>query len=245
MIEKDTDNISFFHTKCTEALWKRYGEGIIPIIPDIKIKSPGEGELLKDRDPIQYAKALEKAGAPVISVVTENEHYGGSLEILHEIAQAVSVPVLRKDFITQKWQLEESVRYGASSVLLIASILEQEQLQRLVSEALELGLEPLVEIHNEAEQDTVKKLNLTFIGINNRNILEWETDNGTVRTSERLAKLVNSKVFILSESSITSAEEVRRAVTSGCTGVLAGTAILKANDPVEMYRRLSIPRNIN
>jgi len=252
MIKKDHSGMKTLQTKCSDALWNKYREDIVPVIPDIKLKSPGEGKLLFQRNPIEYAKVLEAAGAPVISVVTEAEHYGGSVELLFQIAQAVSVPILRKDFITTKKQLKESLLMGASGVLLISAIMKEELLQELVSEAIKLGLEPLVETHNEEELKKAKKMGLTFLGINNKNILEWEVDEGNVKTTEKLAALITNTsgslaelagmhCFILSESSISSQEDILRAIACGCHGVLVGTAILKATNPVEMFKKLSIP----
>ncbi|HHW37528.1 MAG TPA: indole-3-glycerol-phosphate synthase [Bacillales bacterium] len=229
-------------TKCTAPLWEKFNSGMIPVIPDIKCKSPGEGDLLVRRNPVEYAKDLAEAGAPVISVVTESEHYGGSLTLLQQIAEAVPVPILRKDFIKTSEQLEESAQYGASGVLLISSILEKDQLRKLIEEALSLGLEPLVETHNEEEIDAVKDLQLSFLGINNRNILEWEMDNGTVNTTEKLAQSVSQNALVLSESSIMSREDVVRAGAAGAHAVLVGTALLKAKDPVAMYHELRVPR---
>ena len=241
MKQVKTGNLLTSCTKCTTALWNQHRSGKVPVIPDIKSKSPGEGDLLMGRDPVAIARSLAKAGAPVISVVTESEHFGGSPELLSQIAQAASIPILRKDFITTREQLLESVDIGASGVLLIASILEKEQLFKLTEEALVLGLEPLVEIHNEAEIITVNELKLTFLGINNRNIVEWEMDDGNVNTTEKLAGLVRPGVLVLSESSIASPMDVLRAIEAGAHGVLVGTAILRAQDPVEMYYRLSDP----
>jgi len=191
------------------------------------------------RDPAELAKSLEAAGAAVISVVTEAVHYGGSAELLHSIAKAVSVPVLRKDFITTREQLLESVDIGAGGVLLIASMLEKKQLFTLIEESLELGLEPLVETHYEEEIRAVNELKLTFVGINNRNIVQLETDDGNVNTTAKLVGLVRPGPFILSESAIASAQDVLQAIAAGAHGVLVGTAILKAQDPVEMYLQLS------
>ncbi len=233
---------------CTHALWKRYEQGCLPVIPDIKLRSPGEGELLQGKDPSAYARALEAAGAPVISVVTEEEHYGGSMKLLEEILRAVSIPVLRKDFIRSVDQLEESARLGVSAVLLIASLLGEEQLCLLYGEAVRLGMEALVEIHNEEELRLAAQLPLTFLGINNRNILVWETDSGNVGRTEDLARLTGEslasrKVFLLSESSLMSPEEVGRAARAGVHGVLVGTALLKAEDPVARYREFCLDKN--
>lgn len=232
-------NIPALCTKCSAALWKQHVLGKIPVIPDIKCKSPGEGDLLLGRDPAAIAKSLAAAGAPAISVVTEGEHFGGSPELLRQIARAVSIPILRKDFITTREQLLESVEIGASAVLLISAILEKGQLPKLLEEALALGLEPLVETHNEVEIIAANGLPVTFLGINNRNIIEWEMDKGSVNTTEKLASLVRPGVFILSESSVTTTGDVQRARAAGAHGVLVGTAILRAPEPVEMYLKLS------
>lgn len=239
MKQDKTGYISTSCTKCTAALWDQHRSGMIPVIPDIKCKSPGEGDLLLGRDPVKIAKSLAAAGAPVISVVTEAEHYGGSPELLQQIAQAASIPILRKDFITNKEHLLESVDIGASGVLLIASMLEKEKLFRLIEEAWGLGLEPLVETHNEAEIMAISELELTFLGINNRNIVEWEKDNGNVNTTERLAGFIRQGVLVLSESSIACPGDVLRATAAGAHAVLVGTAILRASDPVDMYHMLS------
>ena len=239
MNREKTAAISTPCTKCTQSLRNQFKTGRIPVIPDIKCKSPGEGDLIAGRDPAVLAKSLEAAGAAVISVVTEAGHYGGSPELLYTIARAVSVPILRKDFITSREQLLESVGIGASGVLLIASMLEKKQLFTLIEASLELGLEPLVETHNEAEIISANEWNLTFLGINNRNIIQWETDDGNVQTTAKLAGLVCQGPFILSESAIASPEDVGHAIAAGAHGVLVGTAILKAQDPIEMYYQLS------
>ena len=135
--------------------------------------------------------------------------------------------------------MQESVELGASAVLLIASMLEKEQLFELIEAALMLGLEPLVETHSEAEIITVSELQLTIVGINNRNIVELEMDNGNVSTTEKLAGLVRPEVLVISESSIACSADVLRAIAAGAHAVLVGTTILRAKIPIEMYRNLS------
>lgn len=230
-------------TVYTSALWSQYDTGTVPVIPDIKCKSPAEGDLLRGRDPVALAKRLVAGGAKVLSVVTEPVHFGGSPQLLQEIANETNVPILRKDFIREKRHLKETAEMGASAVLLIASMLETDQLFRLVDEALSLGLEPLVETHSEEEIRAVLQIHLSFLGINNRNIVELELDDGTVATTEKLAAIAPSDAFILSESAIATPEDVERAIAAGVHGVLVGTAILQADDPVEMYQRLSVARS--
>ncbi|HEY8348934.1 MAG TPA: indole-3-glycerol-phosphate synthase [Clostridia bacterium] len=223
----------------TNILMKRSKENGIAVIPDIKCKSPAEGDLIPEAYAAVLGAELVKAGAPVISVVTESEHYGGSVKLLERVALSAKVPVLRKDFIKCRRQLEESAEAGASAVLLIASMLEKDTLARLAEDALALGLEPLTEIHSLEDMENIRHLGLRFVGINNRDILRLETDGGTVATTERLTGYLAENVFIVSESSIQSPEDVRRAASAGADAVLVGTAILKAPDPAEMYRMLS------
>jgi len=227
--------------KFSTALWQQIRSGIIPVIPDIKARSPQEGSLLRGRDPVKYAQSLANAGAPAISVVTEPKHFGGSPALLQRIAQSVAVPVLRKDFINRREQLQESVELGASAVLLIAAMLAKGQLFELFTEAVALGLEPLVETHNEAEIYAANKLQLTLMGINNRNIVELELDNGSVSTTSKLANLARPEVLLVSESSIASPADAQLAIAAGAHAVLVGTAILRAEDPIAMYRQLSEP----
>lgn len=241
MFEKDNE---YKVDTCSNRLWKRYKEGIIPVIPDIKLISPKEGNLMKGRNPVDYAWLLENAGAPVISVVTEQEHFGGSLNLLEKISDRVSVPVIRKDFIKSKQQIKDSKEAGANGVLLIVSIIDKRQLAELIEFAYSNGLEPLVETHNEEELNMLSGLDLSFIGINNRNILKLETDNGNVETTELLSKYKSSDAFLLSESSIMNRTDVERAMAAGANGVLVGTAILQAENPDKKYKQLAYQLSI-
>lgn len=191
------------------------------------------------RDPVQLAQALTAAGAPVLSVVTEPDHFGGSPGLMERIAAATSVPILRKDFIHHRRQLLESQHLGASAVLLISSMLEEKLLLDLIKEATALGLEPLVETHNRAEIAALQGMKLAMLGINNRDIVALETDDGCVSTTEELAGYIDPGVLVISESAINSRDDVQRAGAAGAHAVLVGTAILQAGDPAEMYRQLS------
>lgn len=225
--------------KFSQALWECYHNGKIAVIPDIKPKSPQCGDLLRGRNPVSLALSLAEAGAPVISVVTEPVHFGGSLRILSEVAQATGLPVLRKDFISKPEQLEESRVMGASAVLLIASMLPRQRLFELVRKSFQLGLEPLVETHCKEEILFLQGLEFTLMGINNRNILELEMDQGSVETTANLARLAAPGVLVISESSITSSSDVEKAAGAGAHAVLVGTAILKSPSPAVMYAELS------
>ncbi|MCR3921939.1 MAG: indole-3-glycerol-phosphate synthase [Firmicutes bacterium] len=238
MIEQKTSKIASSY-RFTEALRTHLRAGTIPVIPDIKCKSPKEGDLLGGRDPIQLAKSLARAGAPVISVVTETNHFGGCAKLLRQIAQATEIPVLRKDFITTRAHLRASVEMGASAILLIAAMLEKKQLLFLIEEAMALGLEPLVEVHQQEELQIIAGIALNLIGINNRKIMTGEMDNGNVSTTEQLAGFVPANALLVSESGIASSQDVERAKKAGAQAVLVGTAIIRNPDPVRMYQQLS------
>jgi indole-3-glycerol phosphate synthase len=234
--------MSSWEKRFSRALWNKYHRGHIPVIPDIKPRSPQAGDLLQGRDPAEIARALADAGAPVISVVTEPIHFGGSAMLLQKVVQATKLPVLRKDFINSPHQLQESLELGASAVLLIASMLEKARLLELIEEACRLGLEPLVETHRREEIDAVRELKLDMIGINNRDIVNLEMDGGNVDTTEELARLIQPGSLVISESSLSSPVEVEKAARAGAQAVLVGTAILQAPDPAQMYCRLTISR---
>ena len=222
-----------------ESLRRCAQSGRVPVIPDFKMLSPSDGPLFQGRDVIADARAMEKAGAPALSVVTEPKQFGGSLEFLEQITKAVRIPVLRKDFVQSTSDLEETVRCGAKAVLLICSCMTQATLKELYHRSLELGLEPLVEAHSAEELHLAESLGAKLVGINNRDILTLECDGGTVSTTARLASAKPIGSFLISESGIQSADDVRIALQSGADAVLVGTAIWKDEDPFAFYQALS------
>jgi len=211
------------------------------IIPDIKCFSPKEGDLLRGRSPVELAKQLVRAGAPLLTVVTEEKEFKGSLKLLSEIVAAVEgkVPVIRKDFINTREDLIATKNVGAKGVLLMYSCLDREKLSKLYYQATELGLIPLVEIHNEEELAFATELGARLIGINNRDILQLERDDGGVENTLRLIGLAPKGALIISESSFKKREDIEAAIEAGAAAVLVGTAILSAEDAVAEYKRLS------
>jgi len=210
----------------------------LPLIADIKPASPRDGDLVGARDAAELAQVLVEAGASALSVVTEPEHFGGSLETLRRVCDAAKVPVLQKDFFSSGEQMEESKRQGAAAVLLTLATTPDSLAPVLYRRARELGLEVVVEVHNRSELERALALSPTIIGINNRNILCFETDPGDVRVTEELAPLIPEGIVRISESSLQTEEEIRRAVEAGADAVLVGTAILKAADPAAFLSRL-------
>jgi indole-3-glycerol phosphate synthase len=211
---------------------------ILPLVADIKPASPRDGKLVGPRDVAELARMLVAAGACALSVVTEPKHFGGSLQTLRRVGEAVDVPVLRKDFFSSPEQVEESKKQGAAAVLLILATTPDPVVAVLYHRARELDLEVVVEIHTRRELERALALSPTIIGINNRDILSLETDSGDVRVTEELAPLVPDGILKISESSLRTGAEIGRAVDAGADAVLVGTAILQAGDPATFLSRM-------
>jgi indole-3-glycerol phosphate synthase len=212
--------------------------GTLPLVADIKPASPRDGELVGRRDAAELAQTLVEAGACALSVVTEPRRFGGNLQILRRVCDAVKVPVLRKDFFSSAEQIRESKEQGAAAVLLILATTPDPLASVLYRVARGLGLEAVVEIHTRKELERALALSPTIIGINNREILSLETDSGDVQVTEELAPLIPDGIVKISESSLQTAEDIQRAVEAGADAVLVGTAILKAGDPATFISRL-------
>jgi indole-3-glycerol phosphate synthase len=227
------------NTRFSDSLIARKKAGFVPIIPDIKCISPRDGDLLFGRDPLIIAKQLVEAGAPALSVVTEQKNFGGSIMLLKSIAEETSVPILRKDFIKNIDDLKITRDSGAHAILLICSILPFYLLTKLYEEALKLGLEPLIETRTREELAFASKLGAKLVGINNRNILELEKDDGTVSATELLAAHAPKGALLISESSFKTQSEVGVAINAGADAVLIGTAILQAENLYSFYNTIS------
>lgn len=173
-----------------------------------------------------------------ISVVTEPEHFGGSMDVLRAVVAAVDLPILAKDFITTPAQIDAFAEAGAAALLLIAAHLDPDALAALIEHARSRGIETLVEAHTAAEADTVGALPADLLGINNRDITVLEVDDTDVSRTAELAGHYPAGRPVVSESSIASAEDVRRAAAAGADAVLVGTAALRAPDTVAFLRGL-------
>ena len=229
----------------SRAILEARERGRVPIVVDIKPVSPRDGDLVGTRDPAALARALDEAGVCALSVVTEPEHFGGSLQILEEVASSTSLPVLRKDFLRTPQDVDASLDAGAAAVLLTLSTVPELEAPGLYRRIHSLGMEPLVEVHTFKELHFA--LGLTpapkIIGINNRDITRLEKDGGDVGITESLAPLVPEEVTILSESALMTPEDVARAFAAGAHGVLVGTAVLQAPDPAAAVLILAGERN--
>ena len=226
------------------ALKKQKAAGRIPVIPDIKCFSPKEGDLMHGRDPVLLAKTLADAGACVLSVVTEGSEFHGSLDLLKKISGTVPVPVLRKDFLETTEDLRETKEAGASAVLLMYSCLGKEKLTNLYRESLAMDLLPFVETHNAEELQWAAELDAPLVGINNRDILQLERDDGDVSHAAGLLQEAPEESFVIVESGLMNGYDVRKAVRHGADAALVGTAILQDPNPAAMFRAMSRPCNL-
>ncbi|MGD2122838.1 MAG: indole-3-glycerol phosphate synthase TrpC [Gemmatimonadota bacterium] len=200
----------------------------VALMAEVKRRSPGAGPIRPDLLPGELAEAYQGAGAAAISVLTDQEYFGGSLEDLAQARASVRIPVFRKDFILHPLQLVESRSFGADGVLLIARILSAVELGTLHAEAVALGLTPLVEVHGEDELRTALEAGADLIGVNNRNLQTFTT---SLDVTVDLLSSIPPHVAVISESGIRTPEEVRRLGREGVDGILVGETLLRAADP--------------
>lgn len=199
----------------------------ISFICECKKASPSKGLIEPDFKYLQIAKEYEKAGADCISVLTEPKWFLGRDAYLQEIASAVSIPCLRKDFTVDEYQIYQAKALGASAVLLICSILTESELVKYLEMSHQLGLSALVEAHDEAEVKTALRSGARIIGVNNRNLKDFSVDT---ENSRRLRELIPSDVLFVSESGVKSAEDVARLREIGADAVLIGETLMRAAD---------------
>lgn len=203
----------------------RKSEGV-PIIAEIKPKSPSAGVLGNNFDIGTLAKEYESGGAIGVSVLTEPNYFGGSMENLAKVKTSVALPVLRKDFIIDKYQVHESVAHDADLILLIVSCLG-DKLQDFLALTYELGLEALVECHSSQEIEKALEAGARIIGINNRDLETMKVD---LTRTEDLAPSVPDNVIIVSESGIRGPDDVKRVLGAGADAILVGTALMRSDD---------------
>lgn len=204
-------------------------------ICEVKKASPSKGLIAPDFPYLQIAKEYEAAGASAISVLTEPEYFLGSDQYLKEIAQAVSIPVLRKDFTVDAYQIYEAKTLGAAAVLLICALLSEEQLKEYLKIAHSLGLSALVEAHDEAEVETAVKSGARIIGVNNRDLKTFTVD---LNNSVRLRSLIPADRIYVSESGIRGAEDVGVLYRNGTNAVLIGETLMRSPDKGAMLKEL-------
>jgi indole-3-glycerol phosphate synthase len=199
----------------------------IRLIAEVKQASPSRGILTSNFSPTKLARTYAEGGAAAISVLTEANYFGGNIEHLAAIKEAVGLPLLRKDFIFDPYQVYESRAYGADALLLIATILSQGQLEELISLSHSVGLKCLVEVHNEGEVERAVLSDAELIGVNNRDLNTFAVD---INTTRRLRPLVPKEKITVSESGIKSKRDVEKLGKWGVDAVLVGEALVTASD---------------
>jgi len=216
-----------------DAISVRKKQGLNPIIAEIKVYSPKYGDLLGKRDPMEILRIYERCEVAGISYITAKE-FKGDFGLFRQICRKSDLPVLRKDFITEKSEIERTAEAGASAVLLITRLLKKETAE-FVDFAIEHGLETLVEVHSLKEIEIANETRTAMIGINNRDISRLEKDDGTVALTEKLHGYVRQGVVKVSESGIASVEDLKRALRC-VDAALIGTAFMVAENMGELVR---------
>jgi len=220
------------------------GDALFPaerlgVIAEVKRASPSKGAIALELDAVDQARGYAAGEADAISVLTDEEFYRGTLDDLRAIRAAVPMPVMRKDFILDRYGLLEARAAGADLVLLIVAALGRDNLARLMRATAELGMVPLVEAYTRAEAELALEAGAGLIGVNNRDLRTFEV---SLETTERLAPLLTPHATVVSLSGIWSDDDARRVVAAGASAVLVGEALVRAADPAAFIRELrSIP----
>ena len=207
----------------------------VGLIAEVKRRSPSQGAIREDLDPLAHARAYVRGGAVAVSVLTDEAHFGGSLEDLSRVAAAVPVPVLRKDFILDELQIMEGRAAGASAVLLIARILEPHRLIALADAARQWGLATLVEVHDARELEPALAARPDVLGVNARDLATFVVD---LAGAEQLIARVPSGVPVVAESGVETRADVERLAAAGADFVLVGTSVARHASPEEAVRAL-------
>ena len=198
------------------------------LIAEVKRASPSQGGIRPNLDPIQLAQTYEAGGASCLSVLTEPHYFQGSDEDFKQVHQSVKLPLIRKDFVVDQFQVDEARMLGASAILLIVAALSDQQITQFQSRAWELGMDVLVEVHDTEEAKRAVQSGATIIGVNNRNLKDLTID---LKTTELVFPLLPKQVIKVSESGIESHEDIQRVVQAGADAVLIGTAFSREPEP--------------
>jgi indole-3-glycerol phosphate synthase len=197
------------------------------LIAEIKKASPSAGVICENFDPVAIAHAYEKAGASACSVLTDKKFFQGRFSFLSAVRDSVHIPVLRKDFIIDEYQIYESAVGGADAILLIMAILDLERVKKFLAVAKQCQLAALVEIHDEAEKEIALKAGAEIIGINNRNLKDFSV---SLATTEKLAKGIAGQFVLVAESGIQTRADVERVRAAGVDAILVGESLMKSEN---------------
>jgi len=208
----------------------------VALIAEVKHASPSRGMLIEPFEPLALGTTYAQNGAAAISVLTDQKFFQGHLEHLRMVREAVSVPVLRKDFVVDPYQVIEARAAGADAILLITAVLTDSELAELHAAAAEIGLTPLVEVHNEQEVERALRVGPKVLGINNRDLKTFTVDT---ELTARLVRLIPAGIVAVAESGMKSAEDVRRMGEAGADAVLIGEGLVSAGDIAGQVRLFS------
>ncbi|MCJ2177839.1 indole-3-glycerol phosphate synthase TrpC [Novosphingobium album (ex Hu et al. 2023)] len=218
-----------------EAALRRKAADHFALIAEIKKASPSKGLIRPDFRPAEHAKAYERGGAACLSVLTDAPYFQGHEDYLMEAREAVSLPVIRKDFMVDPWQVAEARAIGADAILIIVAALDDTLMAEIEAAAHERGMDCLVEVHNEAEMERAARLTSRLIGVNNRNLKTFVTDIGT---TERLAPLAPEGTLLVAESGINAHADLQRLSQCGARTFLVGESLMRQSDVEAATRAL-------
>jgi len=233
-IDRLQESISQMPTPASFSQSLRIEHGV-SIIAEIKRRSPSKGILNENINPTELAKVYESAGARAISVLTEDRYFGGSIEDLKMVKAASNLPVLRKDFIIDDYQIYESRAIGADAILLIARILSSDQLSHFCYLANELNLDAITEIHNLSELDKISSVCPNIVGINNRNLDNFKTD---LSTFETIVEHIPYNALCIGESGVNTRDDILYLEKWGAEAALIGESLVTSDDPAAKISEL-------
>lgn len=230
-----TINLQLQHVKPPREFKKALSGGGVKVIAEIKKASPSKGVIREDFDYLAIAESYEKSGAAAISVLTDSHFFQGDIEYLSQVRHVVDLPLLRKDFIIDEYQVVESRVYSADAILLIAAVLSEKELQHLHSLSKALEMDVLVEVHDKKDLKKALSIGADMIGINNRDLQRFKTD---IRTTANLAKGILGDRIIVSESGINTREDIAYLRHAGVHAFLIGEALMREAEPGEKLKEL-------
>jgi indole-3-glycerol phosphate synthase len=207
----------------------------IAVIAEVKKGSPSKGIISPDFNPTAIASSYEKGGADAVSVLTDEKFFYGSLDYIPLVRQEIQLPVIRKDFIIHELQIEEAINYGADAILLIAAILDQNQIRDYLQMSTELGMDSLVEVHDEKELEKSLNAGSRLIGINNRDLRDFTVD---LKTTIRLRREIPDSIPVVSESGIKSREDMKMLEDESIAAALIGETFMRSGDREAALREI-------
>jgi len=221
----------------TGALSSKTAQQQSAVIAEVKKASPSKGVIRADFDPVWIAERYQQAGASCLSVLTDVQYFQGSDDFVRNIRQAVSLPILRKEFIVDPYQVIEARTLGTDAILVIMAMIDDTLIAEIVATARDMGLAILPEVHNEAELERAMQLETSLIGINNRNLHTFDTD---LATSERLLPHIEQPRTVITESGIHKSADIQRMHQIGIYGFLIGESLMRQPDPGEALQSLLV-----